>query len=50
MLRRRLRLTRLRTMLAGVILILLLLVLAKIHACACTGGQPHWRPAMPTSP
>jgi hypothetical protein len=34
--------------LAG-LLVLLLLVAAKIHACACTGGPPEWRPVYPTS-
>jgi len=27
----------------GGMLVLVALVLAKVHACACTGGQPEWR-------
>jgi hypothetical protein len=34
--------------LAG-LLLLLLLVAAKIHACACTGGPSEWQPVYPTS-
>ena len=27
--------------------VLLLLALARLHACACTGGQPQWRTVYP---
>jgi hypothetical protein len=29
--------------------VLLLLALAKLHACACTGGQPQWRTVYPAA-
>jgi hypothetical protein len=37
------RLRPFRTTLAAAVLVLLLLAVAKIHACACTGGKPEWR-------
>ncbi len=29
------------------ILVLLLLAVAKLHACACTGGRPQWHTVYP---
>ncbi|HPM24225.1 MAG TPA: hypothetical protein PLP66_09995 [Phycisphaerae bacterium] len=38
-----------RTTVLGGLVLLALLVVAKIHACACTGGPPEWTPVYPTS-
>jgi hypothetical protein len=46
---KRWRMSRLRALLVGAALLLLLAAAAKIHACACTGGPPRWQPAFPTS-
>lgn len=46
---KRWRMSRARTLLIGAGLLLLLAAAAKIQACACTGGPPHWQPAFPTS-
>jgi hypothetical protein len=37
----------LRGGLVGLVLLVALVVVAKIHACACTGGSPAWTPVMP---
>lgn len=31
------------------LLVILLLALAKLHACACTGGPPVWHSVSPTT-
>ncbi|MEW6253196.1 MAG: hypothetical protein AB1716_21365 [Planctomycetota bacterium] len=40
-------LSRPRRLLTGVGLLALLVGLAEMHACACTGGRPEWRPVFP---
>jgi hypothetical protein len=38
-----------RRALVGGLIVVALLVTAKIHACACTGGPPRWHSVYPTS-
>ncbi len=38
-----------RTAVLGGLVVLVLLVAAKLHACACTGGRPHWQSVAPMS-
>ncbi len=40
---------RLRAVLTGVLVLFALLVVARLHACACTGGRPEWRPVPPAT-
>lgn len=41
--------SRLRSALLAALLLLAVLAAARIHACACTGGRPEWRPVYPTT-